>query len=314
MSQPPNNLTDLVAAVVASYQSEPRTRHIDGSMLPNRDAIIDLVKLLRELIFPGFFGKQNLASGTLPYHVGELLGTIHDRLFEQVVAAIRHEHFRRTGKPCGNCDESARAIVEEFLGIIPTLRETLATDVQAAFDGDPAAKSFDEIIFSYPGFYAITVYRLAHELFTLQVPLIPRIMTEYAHNLTSIDIHPGATIGRYFFMDHGTGIVIGETSIIGERVKIYQGVTLGALSTRGGQTLRGVKRHPTLEDDVTVYSGATILGGETVIGKGATINGNVFITQPVPPHTRVSMKSPELQYRNRPPQEFKQEIPPDWQI
>ena len=182
------------------------------------------------------------------------------------------------------------------------------------FDGDPAAGDTDEIIFSYPGLFAISVYRIAHELHKAQVPLIPRIMAEYAHGLTGIDIHPGATIGDYFFIDHGTGVVIGETTTIGQHVKLYQGVTLGAVSTRGGQSLRGAKRHPTLEDDVTVYSGASILGGETVIGTGATINGNVFITQSVPPHTRVSMKNPELQYRNRPPREFKQEIPPDWQI
>jgi serine O-acetyltransferase len=310
MTQP---IQPLTQAIVESYQESASTRHIDAGHLPNRDAIIELIKLIRELLFPGYFGKQNLSAATLNAHVAELLATIQEKLFEQVRNAIRHQATRR-GAECPTCDATAEAIVQEFLGTIPQLRATLATDVQAAFDGDPAAADTDEIIFSYPGLFAITINRIAHELHKQQVPLIPRIMTEYAHNLTGIDIHPGATLGDYFFIDHGTGVVIGETVIIGQHVKLYQSVTLGALSTRGGQILRGSKRHPTLEDDVTVYSGATILGGDTVIGKGATINGNVFITQSVPPHTRVSMKNPELQYRNRPPKEFKQDVPPDWQI
>ncbi len=318
------NFRLLVQAIVASYQENPRTRHIDegqggaggvksGGHLPNRESVIELIRLIRELLFPGYFGKQNLSTRTLDYHVGELITVIHDKLYEQVNNAIRHQAMRR-GTECPSCDTTAEAIVQEFLGSLPGLRATLGTDVQAAFEGDPAASDTDEIIFSYPGLFAISVYRIAHELHRAEVPLIPRIMTEYAHNLTGIDIHPGATIGDYFFIDHGTGVVIGETTLIGQRVKLYQGVTLGALSTRGGQILKGAKRHPTLEEDVTVYSGATILGGETVIGKGATINGNVFITQSVPAYTRVSMKNPELQYRNRPPREFKQEMPLDWQI
>jgi serine O-acetyltransferase len=313
MANDATNFRSLVQAIVNSYQAEPRTRHIDAGHLPNRDAIIELIKLIRELLFPGYFGKQNLTSRTLEYHVGELITVIHDKLYEQVNNAIRHQATRR-GADCPSCDTTAEAIVQEFMGALPALRATLATDVQAAFEGDPAASDTDEIIFSYPGLFAISVYRIAHELHKAQVPLMPRIMTEYAHNLTGIDIHPGAAIGDYFFIDHGTGVVIGETSTIGQRVKLYQGVTLGALSTRGGQSLRGAKRHPTLEDEVTVYSGATILGGETVIGKGATIAGNVFITQSVPAHTRVSMKNPELQYRNRPPREFKQDVALDWQI
>lgn len=310
---PEQDFSGLVEAIIGSYKSSPNTRHIDAGVMPSRDVIIDILKLMRELLFPGYFGRQNLRSENLVYHVGELVGAIHDKLFEQVRAAIRHQATRR-GEVCGDCDQTALAIVREFMGNVPTLREMLATDVQAAFDGDPAAKDTDEIIFSYPGLFAITVYRIAHELFKAQVPLIPRIMTEYAHNLTGIDIHPGAVIGEYFFIDHGTGVVIGETSDIGKRVKIYQGVTLGALSTRGGQSLRGAKRHPTLEDEVTVYAGATILGGETVIGKGATISGNVFLTQSVPQHTRVSAKNPDLQFRNRPPAEFKQDVLQDWQI
>ncbi|HEY4330595.1 MAG TPA: serine O-acetyltransferase [Phycisphaerae bacterium] len=313
MSNDATNLRLLVDAIVSSYKAEPKTRHIDAGHLPNRDTVIELVKLIRELLFPGYFGRQNLTAAKLDYHVGESLTTIHDKLYEQVNNAIRHQATRR-GADCPSCDTTAEAIVQEFLGTLPALRATLATDVQAAFDGDPAAGDTDEIIFSYPGLFAISVYRIAHELHKAQVPLIPRIMTEYAHNLTGIDIHPGATIADYFFIDHGTGVVIGETVIIGKRVKLYQGVTLGALSTRGGQTLRGKKRHPTLEDEVTVYPGASILGGETVIGEGATITSNAFVTQSVPPHTRVSVKNPELQYKNRPPLEFKQDIPLDWQI
>lgn len=193
----------------------------------------------------------------------------------------------------------AQEIVKKFIMQIPKLRGMLAKDVQAAYDGDPAAYNTDEVIFSYPGVFAISVNRIAHELHLLGVPMIPRIMTEYAHNLTGIDIHPGATIGEYFFIDHGTGVVVGETTEIGNNVKIYQGVTLGALSTRGGQSLRNSKRHPTLKDNVTVYSGASILGGETVIGEGAVIGSNAFITSSVPDNTRVSIKNPELQFKVR---------------
>ena len=310
---PPRALNDLVAAIVASDLAEPLTRHIDAGSLPNRDTVISIVKRLRELLFPGYFGKQQLASSTLEYYVGEMLMAIQGQLTEQVSNAIRHQATRR-GAACPDCNEAADQLVWEFLLAMPRLRALMATDVQAAFDGDPAASGTDEIIFSYPGIFAISVYRLAHELHRLQVPLIPRIMSEYAHSLTGIDIHPGASIDEYFFIDHGTGVVIGETTHIGKHVKIYQGVTLGALSTRGGQTLRGVKRHPTLQDEVTVYSGASILGGDTIIGEGAIINSNVFVTQSVPSRTRVSGKNPELQYRNQAPTEFIQDFPADWVI
>lgn len=302
--KPENGLAKLVEAISTSYTAEPKIKHIDAGELPNRDAIIAVIHLLRELLFPGYFGKQNLSSKTLSFHVGELLVSIHDGLVAQIDNVFKHQKAHSTPE----------IIVQDFLKTIPKLRAVLAKDVQAAFDGDPAAASTDEIIFSYPGFFTISVYRLAHELHILEVPLIPRIMTEYAHSLTGIDIHPGAIIGEYFFIDHGTGVVIGETTVIGRHVKIYQGVTLGALSTRGGQKLRGVRRHPTLEDDVTVYSGASILGGETVIGKGAIISSNVFITQSVPANTRVTVKNPELQYRDQQPTEFKQETFLDWTI
>ena len=229
--------------------------------------------------------------------MGELLEDIQYRLTKQVTKALFHSEHAPASE-----DEAlgaAEEIVAKFLKRLPSLRAILATDVQAAYDGDPAAFNTDEVIFSYPGVFAITVNRIAHELHELGVPLIPRIMTEHAHSLTGIDIHPGATIGSYFFIDHGTGVVIGETTKIGSGAKIYQGVTLGALSTRGGQSLRGAKRHPTLEDNVTVYSGASILGGETVIGEGAVIGSNAFITSSVPGGTRVSIKNPELQFKDR---------------
>ncbi len=308
-----SDFTDLVHAIVASDLAEPLTRHLDASPLPSRDAIIDLVKKLRELLFPGYFGKQNLTSQTLEYYVGELLGEIRGRLLEQVLNAIRHQASRHGGERI-DFEAQAEAIVGDFLDAVPRLRAILATDVQAAFDGDPAARDTDEVIFSYPGIFAITVHRIAHELNALHVPLVPRIMSEYAHALTGIDIHPGATIASHFFIDHGTGVVIGETTTIGPHVKIYQGVTLGALSTRGGQSLKGVKRHPTLKEGVTVYSGASILGGDTVIGQDAVISSNVFVTQSVPAHTRVTVKNPELQYRNRQPMEFKQDVQDDWMI
>lgn len=309
----PHPFSELVGAIVASYRAEPRTRHIDIGALPNHDVVVDIIGLLRALLFPGYFGRQNLTSKSLSYHVGSLLADVHDKLAEQVALAFLHEEAPNSD---ATADASHRAeeIVRDFLAAIPRLRAILATDAQAALDGDPAAGSVGEIIFCYPGFFAITVFRIAHELHLRGVPLIPRIMTEHAHSLTGVDIHPGATVDEYFFIDHGTGIVIGETTIIGKRVKVYQGVTLGALSTRGGQRLRGAKRHPTLQDDVTVYSGASILGGDTVIGAGAVISSNVFVTKSVPAHTRVTVKNPELQYRDQRPTEFQQEMPADWVI
>lgn len=314
MSTDRQDLAQLTQDIIASYGRYAETQYIGATFLPNRDVVIQLVKTMRELLFPGFFGRQNLTQADLQFHVSSILGSVRDMLFDQVRRAIRHQHQRSGKGDCPNCDATAAATTDEFLGSIPRLREILATDAQAAFEGDPAAGSVDEIIFCYPGYLAITIYRISHELHRLGVPLVPRIMSEYAHSLTGIDIHPGAEISDYFFIDHGTGVVIGETTHIGRNVKIYQGVTLGALSTRGGQSLRGSKRHPTLQDDVMVYPNASILGGDTTVGRGATINGNVFVTQSVPPNTRVSVKHPELQYRNRPPREFVQEQPLDFQI
>ncbi len=287
----------LVGEILASYREYPQTCSIDMEHRLNNEIIIDLLERIRCIVFPGYFEVKNLNRDTIEYHVGELLEDIQYRLTKQVAKALYH----KTELPKSEQEARAKAeeVVSAFMERFPALRAILATDVQAAYDGDPAAFNTDEVIFSYPGVFAITVYRIAHELHILGVPMIPRIMTEHAHSLTGIDIHPGAAIGSYFFIDHGTGVVIGETTVIGTGVKIYQGVTLGALSTRGGQDLRGSRRHPTLEDNVTVYSGASILGGETIIGEGATIGSNAFITSSVPGGTRVSIKNPELQIKGR---------------
>jgi serine O-acetyltransferase len=240
-------------------------------------------------------------------------------LYDQVRCCLRYakslpEPAADGDASCAACDRHAAAVVATFLGRVPAVRAMLADDVQAAFDGDPAAQNTDETIFCYPGLLAITVQRLAHEFYALGVPLLPRIMTEYAHSLTGIDIHPGAKLGRRLFIDHGTGVVIGETTEIGDNVKIYQGVTLGALAPGYGQLLRGQKRHPTIEDDVTIYAGATILGGDTVIGRGSTIGGNVFVTTSVPPMNQVSAEPPNLKYRDRRPRSGRLEFVPDFQI
>ena len=290
-------MDELVGEILQSYQNYPQTCSINTRNRVNKNIIIDILEEIRCVIFPGFFEIKNLNRDSIEYHVGELLEDIQYRLKKQVTRALYHTDEKDIRE--ADVQRRAEEIVKAFLQRIPHLREILATDVQAAYDGDPAAFNTDEVIFSYPGVFAITVNRIAHELHVLGVPLIPRMMTEYAHSLTGIDIHPGATIGEYFFIDHGTGVVIGETTEIGKCVKIYQGVTLGALSTRGGQSLRSKKRHPTLEDNVTVYSGASILGGETVIGEGASFGSNAFITSSVPAGTRVSIKNPELKFKDR---------------
>ena len=291
-------LNTLVERIVESYGTDERTQHLDATFLPNRDRTLELMGLLRQLLFPGFFDEQRVTSANVKYHVGELLTKTRDLLYDQVRQALRYEVNRTRGAgegdTCEDCDRQASETTQEFLQCLPELRRKLALDVQAAYEGDPAARSMDEAIFCYPGVQAIVVHRIAHELWRLGVPLLPRIMSECAHASTGIDIHPGAIIGDSFFIDHGTGVVIGETSEIGNRVKLYQGVTLGALSTKGGQAWRGRKRHPTLEDDVTIYGGAIILGGSTVIGAGATIGGSVFITSSIPAGHTVTMKKPEL--------------------
>ena len=289
-------IKQLVDVLSRSYRDHAEIIKIDAENQLNRSMIIDILERLRKLIFPGYFGKKHLSADLVDYYAGDLLeGVVYD-LTPQIAKALRH-CSGMAGAPHETVLQHAEDAVFAFLSKLPEIREYLADDVSAAFDGDPAAFSKDEIISSYPGIYAIMVYRLAHELWKLDVPLIPRIMTERAHNETGIDIHPGAEIGRHFFIDHGTGIVIGETTIIGSHVKIYQGVTLGGLSTKEGQALKGSKRHPTIEDRVTMYSGASIFGGATIIGEGVVIGSNAFITKSVPEKTRVSVKDPELQFK-----------------
>lgn len=294
-----DKIKQLVGKISLSYEQEQDIVPHELGPLPNRDAIIEISKQLRQLLFPGYFGKTNYKEEIGEYQVGALITDIFTSLSEQIAFAMKHNPNRQENYSNDELIDTAQRLSLEFLNRIPKVREYLATDVQAAFDGDPAATSKDEIVFSYPGIFAISMHRLAHELYQLGVPLIPRIISEYAHNITGIDIHPGAKIGKYFFIDHGTGVVIGETTIIGNYVKIYQGVTLGGLSTRGGQTLRGVKRHPTLKDGVTVYSGASIFGGDTIIGESVIIGSSAFITQSVPSGTQVSIKNPELAFNKK---------------
>jgi serine O-acetyltransferase len=304
--------------IVASVLGESRMQHLDRVLLPTRDVIIEAIKLLRQVVYPGYFGKQGLTAENVKFRIGELIVELSEMLYEQVRCCLRYREklpgADTRGAQCEECDREATSIVANFLDRIPTIREILASDLEASFDGDPAAQSTDETIFCYPGLFAIFVQRLAHEFYQAKVPLLPRIMTEYAHSLTGIDIHPGATLGRALFIDHGTGVVIGETTTLGNNVKIYQGVTLGALAPAFGQRLRGQKRHPTIEDDVTIYAGATILGGDTVIGKGALIGGNVFITSSVPPLNQVTSDPPTLKYRDRRPGRRKQDFVLDFQI
>lgn len=297
-----DRLRAITRQIVASYgASRDPAHHLDPERrLPSRGAVERILENLFAVLYPGFFGIQHLTPENAEYHVGSLLDDIAADLFEQVVLSwgveAPEENAVLSGPSSGPPEgpegiaRLAESAVERFLGRIPALRQLLVLDVEASMDGDPAARSFAEIIFAYPGFAAITVQRIAHELWELGVPLLPRIMTELAHSKTGIDIHPGATIGESFFIDHGTGVVIGETAVIGCNVKVYQGVTLGALSfpkDERGRLLRGTKRHPTLRDDVVVYAGATILGGDTVIGEGAVIGGNTWVVESVAPGERV---------------------------
>jgi serine O-acetyltransferase len=263
---------------------------------PIKSVIIDIIGKLQHILFPGIF-ESVLTKGSLKNRLNVMLEEVSHDLATQTRLALRYD-TRYKDIDHDELDKKAWEITRQLLLKIPVIKELLEKDVEATFNDDPAAYSKAEIVISYPGIYAVMVYRIAHELYLLSVPLIPRIMSEYAHSATGIDIHPGAAIGKYFFIDHGTGIVIGETTVIGNNVKLYQGVTLGALSTKGGQSIKGIKRHPTLNDNVTVYSGATILGGDTVIGEGVVIGGNAFVIRSVPENTRVSVKNPELQFKS----------------
>ena len=307
-----DQLPDITARIVRTYDVVGKINHLDHCPLPRYDEIIAAIHELTEIMFPGYRRREGLHQGNIGYYVGDLVDRLHDRLTTQIGRALRHEAGATSDcESLEDFEALGQAKTLQFLDQLPELRSTLATDVQAAFDGDPACRNPDEVIFCYPGLEAITVYRLAHLLHELSIPFIPRMMTEWAHSRTGIDIHPGATIGDYFFIDHGTGVVIGETCEIGERVKLYQGVTLGALSFAidgDGHLVRGTKRHPTIEDGVVIYANATVLGGRTVVGHDSVIGSSVWLTSSVAPHTTVVMEKPNLRMRADSPEALVQEL------
>ena len=294
------SLPALTERIVETYEECGGIHHLGHTPLPSYKEVVEILADLREILYPGYGRRQNLHMGNVAYHVGDLIDSLHDRLTQQIARAFRHDCHARDLET--DFEARAQEVAIQLLEHIPELRKVLAEDVEAAFEGDPAAKTNDEIIFCYPGTAAITIFRIAHELHALRVPLIPRMMTEYAHGKSGIDIHPGASIGSRFFIDHGTGVVIGETTHIGDRVKIYQGVTLGAQSfprdEKTGQIVRGLKRHPTIEDDVVIYANATILGGKTVIGHHSVVGSSAWITRSIPPYTTVTIENPMMRYRS----------------
>jgi len=293
-------IPDVARAIMDCFSEKDPMAHLDLPAMPDEPTVIHILEMLNGLIYPGYHGRNKIEHHNLIYYVGEVSIKIFDKLSQQISRAFRNDCEPETREaPCIKCDEYGYTLALRFLETVPEIRKQLATDVLAAFGGDPAAKSSDEIIFCYPGLKAITIYRVAHELFKLGVPIIPRIMTEFAHRETGIDIHPGAQIGDGFFIDHGTGVVIGETTVIGKNVQIYQGVTLGALrfpKDEEGNLIRGIKRHPTIEDEVTIYGQAIILGDLT-IGKGSVIGGNVWLTQSVPPFSSVQNEPVKIRLR-----------------
>lgn len=307
-----DQLPDITERIVATYERSGKINHLDHCPLPRYDEIVAAIHELNEIMFPGYRRREGLHQGNIGYYVGDLVDRLHDRLTTQIGRALRHDAGATSDcESAEDFEALGQAKTLLFLEQLPMIRELLATDVQAAYDGDPACKSPAEVIFCYPGLEAITVYRLAHLLHELSIPFIPRMMSEWAHSRTGIDIHPGATIGPYFFIDHGTGVVVGETSHIGSHVKLYQGVTLGALSfptDEDGQLVRGQKRHPTLEDGVVVYANATILGGRTVVGHHSVIGSSVWLTRTVAPHTTVVLETPNLRLRHDTPDDMRPEL------
>jgi serine O-acetyltransferase len=300
-------IENLVGKITKTYKGDTGINFIDATNLPVRDKILDILDLLMEVLFPGYTGKRTVTKSNINYIIIDILYHVYTELSEQIERAYKYR-CRMENCDTGDCRQMARTAADYLLTRLPDIRQLLKGDVGAAFDGDPAAKSYEEIVLSYPCIIAIATYRIAHELYIKQVPLIPRIMTECAHAQTGIDIHPGAKIGKNFFIDHGTGVVIGETTVIGDNVKIYQGATLGALSfpkDERGNIIKGGKRHPTIKDNVTIYAEATILG-DVVIGKDAVIGGNVWIKQSVPPGVTVTTPNPDLVYTKHPKKDKKQ--------
>ncbi len=289
----------VVKELLTSWSTKECFDHISLVSIPSQEKVVEIVQQTRRILFPGYFTETKLHPANLEYYIGKETTELYDKVAEQITMAIRHD-CKRNELPCTRCDELSHHNALAFIESLPKIAMTMATDIRATLSGDPATRNPDEVIFCYPGLLATLVFRIAHELYLLNVPTIPRIMTEYAHSLTGIDIHPGATIGSGFFIDHGTGIVIGETTIIGKNVRIYQGVTLGALSLPrdAGEKMRNTKRHPTIEDNVIVYSNTTILGGKTTIGEGSIIGGNIWLTESVATGTKVLLKRPELIYTN----------------
>lgn len=288
-----NEVEQVVEIVMDDYNKK---REIDGMTMfhqPDQDKVVEIVNKLLRIFFPGFYRDEVYKIFNMRHTLAALVEDVMFNLQKQVTIALKNEPSYAQSSE-NDVRKKAKEITIAFMKQVPRMREYIDTDLDAMFDGDPAANSKNEIILCYPGLLASTIHRIAHVLWELEVPLIPRMMTEYAHSKTGIDIHPGATIGKYFFIDHGTGIVVGSTTTIGEHVKLYQGVTLGALSTSAGQSLHGVKRHPTIEDNVTIYSGASVLGGQTVIGHGSVIGSNAFVTSSIKPDSRVTIQNQEL--------------------
>lgn len=298
-------IPSIVNELVATCNKAGCFDHVSAEPIPLRKSIIEILVRAGRILYPGYFIPNRLDDVNVGYYLGQEMTALFELLADQITLAIRHDCIRHN-LPCIHCDEQGQRLAVEFMRTLPELRSRLALDIRAAYEGDPAAKSFDEIIFSYPGLFAITIYRIAHQLHSMEIPLIPRIMSEYAHSKTGIDIHPGAEIGESFFIDHGTGVVIGETTVIGNRVRIYQGVTLGALSLSREEcdALRQKKRHPTIEDDVIIYANATVLGGDTVIGARSVIGGNVWITNSIKADTEVFLEKQDLIFGEKRYKEF----------
>jgi serine O-acetyltransferase len=300
-----HTVTELTDQLIASYARVGGINHLDGKNLPSKSAISAITLDLLRLLFPGYFDEKSVYSSQLKVEIATLLDSLLQRLEEEIYKSLDYAG----GTEKKTLSHQARALTIDFLRKLPSLRDLLQTDAEAAYQGDPAALSKEEVIVAYPFIEAIAVQRLAHELYLQKVPLIPRIMTEWAHSRTGMDLHPGARIGSHFFIDHGTGTVIGETAVIGEHVKLYQGVGLVARSLAGGQLLKGQKRHPTIEDRVTIYANATIVGGETTVGAGSTIGASVFLTQSVPPNSLVTYEHCDVKVTSK-----KDKIKSDFEI